>query len=152
MPLGTSGRVWSVCLVSWCSDDLFCCSWKGPQPRGRFASRDSHSFFYIFICAFFQTSFLTAINPKTSQNGNSQTAKTHKKLQKLSPKRTHSQDLQKDSVWQRPNLWNWQPLQHFQLFSQRPRALKVEPKRKPKLGLWAPKIIKNLKHEHLKKH
>jgi hypothetical protein len=32
--------------------------------------------------SFFQTSFLTAIKPKSSQNGSSQTAKNHKKLQK----------------------------------------------------------------------
>ena len=34
------------------------------------------------------------------------------------------------------------PLQHFQLFPQRPRGLKVKPKKKPKSRLWAPKTDK----------
>ena len=49
---------------------------------------------YSFFVSFFQTSFLTAINSKSSQNESSQTAnKNHKKMQKKSPKHTHSQDL-----------------------------------------------------------
>ena len=61
---------------------MFSCSLRGPQPRGRFSSRGSHSSFYSFFVSFFQTSFLTAIKPKSSQNWSSQTAKNHKKLQK----------------------------------------------------------------------
>jgi hypothetical protein len=37
--------------------------------------------FSLLFCVFFQTSFLTAIKPKSSQNGSSQTTKNHKKLQ-----------------------------------------------------------------------
>ena len=51
------------------------------------------------------------------------------------PKRTRNQDLQKDSVWKGSNLWNSFSLRHFQLFSQRQRAVKV------KLRLRASQII-----------
>ena len=40
------------------------------------------SSFYSFFVSFFQTSFLTAIKPKSSQNESSRTALNHKKLQK----------------------------------------------------------------------
>ena len=53
-------------------------------------------------------------------------------------KRIHSQELKKGSVWEGSNLCNWQPLQHFQLFSQRLRSLKVKPKRMPKSRLQVP--------------
>ena len=55
---------------------------KGPTVRARFSLRGSRSSFSSFFASFFQTSFLTAIKPKSSQNGSSQTAKNHKKLQK----------------------------------------------------------------------
>ena len=55
---------------------------EGPTARGRFSPRDPRSSFYSFFVSFFQTSFLTAIKPKSSQNGSSQTAKNHEKLQK----------------------------------------------------------------------
>ena len=61
---------------------MFSCSLRGPQPRGRFFLGGPHSSFYSFFVSFFQTSFLTAINSKSSQNGSSQTPKNHKELQK----------------------------------------------------------------------
>mgnify|MGYP000748875500 CR=1 FL=1 len=84
MPSGSSGRVWSTCLVFWSSDVPFL-SLKGthsPTVGFRFSPRGSRSSFYSFFVSFFQTSFLTAIKPKSSQNDSSQTAKNHKKLQK----------------------------------------------------------------------
>ena len=36
-----------------------------------------------------------------------------------------------------------EPSQNFQLFSQRPRALKVQPKRKPTWTPWVPKLTQN---------
>ena len=57
---------------------LFSCSEGGPQPRGQFSprgSRDSCSFLLPSFCMCFQTSFLTTINPKRSQNRDYKTAK-----------------------------------------------------------------------------
>ena len=42
----------------------------------------SHSSFSSFFVSFFQTSFSTAIKPKSSQHGSSQTTENHKKLKK----------------------------------------------------------------------
>ena len=69
-------------LVFWCSDVLFSCSLRGPQPQDGFPCVARAPLLTPFLCLFFQTSFLTAIKPKSSQNGSSQTAKNHKKLQK----------------------------------------------------------------------
>jgi len=69
-------------LVFSCSDVFFSCSLRGPQLRGRFSLHGPHSSFSSFFVFFFQIPFLTAIKPKSSQNGSSQTAKNHKKLPK----------------------------------------------------------------------
>ena len=107
-----------------------------------FSPHGSCSSFYCFFVSFFQTSFLTAIKPESSQNESSQTTKNQKKLQKKVTE-THPQSgpvKRLSLAGARP--WNWQPLQHFQLFSQRPGALKVEPKWKPKWVLGHPKSWK----------
>ena len=57
-------------------------------------------------------------------------------------KRTESQELQKSSVREGSNLWNWQPLQHFQLFCNRPRGLKIKQKGSRNRGFGHPKPIK----------
>ena len=95
---------------------------------------------------------MKAIKPKSSQNGSSQTAKNHKKLQKKVTA-THPQS----GPVKRLSLTGAKPLKLTTLTtlsavfpkaqSSQSRA-KMEAKMKPP----APKIVKNLKHEHLKKH
>ena len=56
---------------------------KGPTPPLTVFVAWLALLFLLFFCVFFcQTSFLTAITPKNSQNESSQTAKNHKKLKK----------------------------------------------------------------------
>merc|ERR1711966_171060 len=54
----------------------------GPTAPLSFAPPGSRDPFYSFFVSFFQTSFWTAIKPKSSQNESSQTAKKYKKLKK----------------------------------------------------------------------
>ena len=84
MPSGTSGRVWSTCLVSWFSDVLMSSflNFKGTHSPTVGFPRVTRARILDFVCLFFQTSFLTAIKPKSSQNESSQTTENHKKLQK----------------------------------------------------------------------
>ena len=97
----------------------------------------------LFLHWFSDLFFNTRRACKSAKRGN----KSSKSATKSSLKRTHSQGLQKGSVCERSNLWNWQPLHHFQLFSQRPWGLKVKPKTKPKSRL--PKTDKNRKKDTL---
>ena len=136
VPSGSSGRVWSTCLVFRKYDVPFLRLEGTHSPTVGFHRVNRAPMFTIFLCFFFRPSFWQRLIPKALKIKAPKQLKIIKNWKKGSPKRTHSQDLKKDSVWQGPNLWNWQPLKHFQLFSQRPRALKVEPKWKPK---WSPR-------------
>ena len=95
VPLGTPGRVWSPSwflgfLMFWCLVFLF---FNGPTSQLTFFLAWPAPLFLLLFRAFFQTSFLTAIKQKSSQNKNSQTAEKQQKLQKKSPKRSDIQDL-----------------------------------------------------------
>ena len=129
-------------LVFWCSDVLFSCSWRGPQPRGRFSPRGPRSSFYSFFVSFFQTSFLTAIEPKSSQNWSSQTAKNHKKLQKKVTE-THPQS----GLVKRLGLAGAKPLKLTTLTTlsavfPKAQSSQSRAKKTPKCKLRAPRIHK----------
>jgi len=58
-----------------------------------------HTPFHTFFLHWFQTSFSTPSEPKKAQNQNPKQPDFINICKKSSSKRTHSQDLQKDSVW-----------------------------------------------------
>ena len=115
----------------------------------RFSSR--HPNFTLFV-SFFQASFFARIGAKRSQNGSPKTTQNHKNLQKVVIK-THPQSR----LAKRLCLEGVKPLKlstvvHFQHFLQRPRDPKSEAKWEPKWSPGPPKITKNKKSEHSKKH
>jgi len=75
VPLGSSGVFDPpVCLVFFFL--------KGPTAPLTVLPVKPACLFLRFFCDFFQTSFFTAIKPKSSQNESSQKAKNHTKMQK----------------------------------------------------------------------
>ena len=86
VPLGTPGRVRSICLLS----AVFCLIFlllRGQMDSTRIYSR--HPIFTLFV-SFFQTSLFARIGAKRSQNGSPKTTQNHKNLQKVVIK-THPQ-------------------------------------------------------------
>ena len=65
VPSGSSGRVWSTCLVFWSSDVPFL-SFKGTHsPTVGFLRKTRVPFFTPFLCRFFRPPFLQRLSPKT---------------------------------------------------------------------------------------
>ena len=127
---------------------LFSCSYRIHMVLpAKFALRFSHLFLNWFSDVLFNTKRAcksSERDPKTATNQDNPQRKS-------SLERTHSQERQKGSVWERSNLWNWQPLQYFQLFSKRLRGHKVKLKRQPKSRLRTPKTDKNREQKHIGK-
>ena len=115
VPIGTPGRVWGVVLLS---DDLVACLalilllvWlvlRAPPP---------YSGLLKFAAALFSTPFFSQrLFPKVSKLYSPKSLKTLIFCKISALKRTHDQDLGKNSVSKRSNLWNWQLLHTFSCF------------------------------------
>ena len=79
----------------------------------------ANPFSHCFVALFFRLPFQHEASPKklrTGSQNNNRPSKSANRL--LSSKRSHSQELQKGSVWEGSNPWNWEHLQHVQLFFQ----------------------------------
>ena len=131
VPLGTPGRVQSTCLVvllSWCLLFLF---FKGTHIRYPLNSLD---LFSSLFASFFGTSFLPKKCTKRSQNGAPKQPKITKICKNSSSKRTHSQDMQRDSVWNGSNHLNRSQFYTFTTFVRGPGLPKTSqngPKMEP---------------------
>ena len=148
MPLGTPGRVRSICLLS----AVFCLIFlllRGQTDMFRFLPQGP---FCTLFSSFFQIWFFARIGAKRSQNGSPKTTQNHKNPQKVVIK-THPQSRHAKRLC----LEGVKPLKltivvHFSHFFQRARDPKSEAKWDPKWSLGTPKITKNKKSEHSKKH
>ena len=77
-------------------------SFRGPQPPSAILLK---TVFRLIFVTFFRTLLLTTMWTKKSQTWEPQnTPKITKICKNSSSKRSHNQDLQKDSVWEGPNL------------------------------------------------
>ena len=98
-------------------------SFRGPQPPGWISL---HSVFRLIFVTFFRTLLFTTMCTKSLKNGSPKTPQNHKNLQKLIIK-----TLPQSRLAKRLRLEGAKPLKvmtvtHFELFFQRPRALKRE--------------------------
>ena len=148
MPSGSSGRVWSTCLVFWSSDVPFL-SLKGTHSPTVGFPCDLRVPFLLLFCIFFQTSFLTAIKPKSSQSEGSQTTKNHKNMQKKVTE-THPQS----GPVKRLSLAGAKPLKLTTLTTlsavlPQAQRFQMKPKRELKSRFRAPKSGKNHTKEPL---
>ena len=104
VPLGTPGRVRSICLLSVVFYLIFLVL-RGPHAPHPFlpaltrVTRFSH-----FLSLFFKPHFLRELVPKGLKMGAPKQPKITKIYKKSSSKRIRNQGLQKDSVWKGSNL------------------------------------------------
>ncbi len=134
--------------MSWCLVFLF---FKGPTAQRTVFIAWPVNLFLLLFCVFFSDLLFDRITPKSSQNGSSQTAKNHKKLQKKVTE-THPQS----GPVKRLSLAGAKPLKLTTLTTlsavfPKAQSSQSRAKMERKWGPRAPKIMKNLKHEHLKK-